>query len=72
MDKLNRRRVSHNKIQQHKGKHGKYAPLEEIQDHINYIETFKLDACGKSLLDYFQRQKRKALQILEEKKDETS
>ena len=69
MDKLERRRIFHNKIQQHKGKHGKYAPLEEIQDHIDYIETFELDAYGKSLLDYFQRQKSKALQILKEKED---
>ena len=72
MDKLNRRRVAHNKIQQHKGKFGKYAPLEEIQDHIDYIETFELSANGKNLLEYYERQKRKALQILEEKKDEAS
>ena len=69
MDKLERRRMFHNKIQQHKGKHGKYAPLEEIQDHIDYIETFELDAYGKDLLEYFQRQKSKALQILKEKED---
>jgi len=72
MDKLNLRRVSHNKIQQHKGKFGKYAPLEEIQDHIDYIETFKLGATEKSLLEYYQRQKGKALQILKEKTDETN
>ena len=42
MDKLNRRRVAHNKIQQHKGKFGKYAPLEEINDRI------KTELGGKS------------------------
>jgi hypothetical protein len=70
MDKLERRRIFHNKIQQHKGKHGKYAPLEEIQDHIDYIETFELDRYGKDLLEYFQRQKSKALQILKEKEND--
>jgi hypothetical protein len=44
-------------------------PLEEIQNHIDYIETFELDANSKSLLEYYQRQKRKALQILKEKED---
>ena len=34
MNKLERRRIFHNKIQQHKGKHGKYAPLEEIQEDL--------------------------------------
>jgi|TARA_B100001094_G_scaffold203469_2_gene197389 hypothetical protein len=72
MDKLNLRRVSHNKIQQHKGKFGKYMPLKEIQNHIDYIETFELDANCKSLLEYYKRQKTKALQILEEKTDEVS
>jgi hypothetical protein len=70
MNKLERRRIFHNKIQQHKGKHGKYAPLEEIQDHIDYIETFELDRYGKDLLEYFQRQKSKALQILKEKEND--
>lgn len=72
MDKLNLRRVMHNKIQQHKGKFGKYMPLKEIQNHIDYIETFELDANCKSLLEYYKRQKTKALQILEEKTDEVS
>ena len=72
MDKLNLRRVLHNKIQQHKGKFGKYMPLKEIQENIDYIETFELSSAGKSLLEYYQRQKRKALQILEEKTDEVS
>ena len=72
MDKLNLRRVLHNKIQQHKGKFGKYMPLKEIQNHIDYIETFELDANCKSLLEYYKRQKTKALQILEEKTDEVS
>ena len=44
MNKLERRRMLHNKIQQHKGKFGKYMPLQEIQNHIDYIETFELDA----------------------------
>ena len=69
MDKLERRRMLHNKIQQHKGKFGKYMPLEEIQERIDYIETFELSANGKSLLEYYQRQKSKALQILKEKED---
>jgi len=72
MDKLNLRRVMHNRIQQHKGKFGKYMPLKEIQNHIDYIETFELDANCKSLLEYYKRQKTKALQILEEKTDEVS
>jgi hypothetical protein len=46
-------------------------PLEEIQDHIDYIETFELSASGKSLLEYYQRQKKKALEILKEKEGES-
>ena len=43
MNELEKRRWKlHNKIQQHKGKFGKYMPLEEIQNHIDYIETFEL------------------------------
>ena len=38
MDRLEKHRWKlHNKIQQHKGKFGKYMPLEEIQDHIDII-----------------------------------
>lgn len=62
---LERRRMLHNKIQQHKGKFGKHMPLNEIQNHIDYIKTFKLNANGKSLLKYYERQKSKALQKLE-------
>ena len=69
MNKLERRKMLQNKIQQHKGKFGKYMPLEEIQERIDYIETFELSTAKKDLLEYFQRQKKKALQILKEKED---
>ena len=70
MDKLERRRMLGHKIHQHKGKFGKYMPLEEIQERIDYIETFELSTAKKDLLEYFQRQKKKALQILKEKEDD--
>ena len=71
MDRLEKHRWKlHNKIQQHKGKFGKYMPLEEIQNHIDYIQTFELSTNGKSLLEYYQRQKKKALEILKEKEGE--
>jgi len=69
MDKLERRRMLGHKIHQHKGKFGKYMPLEEIQEKIDYIETFELSTAKKDLLEYYQRQKSKALQILKEKED---
>ena len=68
LNKLEQRKWKlHNKIQQHKGKFGKYMPLEEIQNHIDYIKTFELDANAKSLLGYYERQKKKALQIQKNK-----
>jgi hypothetical protein len=69
MDKLERRRMLGHKIHQHKGKFGKYMPLEEIQEKIDYIETFELSTAKKDLLEYYQRQKSKALQILKEKEN---
>jgi hypothetical protein len=67
MNKLDNRKKLHNKIQQQNVPFGKYMPLEDIQNHIDYIETFELNANGKSLLEYYERQKKKALQILKEK-----
>ena len=63
-DKLKRREILGHKIHQHKGKFGKYMPLEEIQEKIDYIETFENSTAKKDQLEYYQRQKSKALQIL--------
>ena len=62
-DKLKRRKILGHKIHQHKGKFGKYMPLEEIQEKIDYIETFEISTAKKDLLKYYQRQKSKALQL---------
>ena len=70
MDKLECRRMLGHKIHQHKGKFGKYMPLEEIQEKIDYIETFEISTAKKDLLKYYQRQKSKALQILKEKEND--
>ena len=69
-DKLKRREILGHKIHQHKGKFGKYMPLEEIQEKIDYIETFEISTAKKDLLKYYQRQKSKALQILKEKEND--
>ena len=70
-DKLKRRKILGHKIHQHKGKFGNM-PLEEIQERIDYIETFENSTAKKDQLEYYQRQKSKALQILKEKENEPS